>query len=319
MAWRRLRASVRGFQVRSLPVLRKVTNPTIRFPPARRAARAVSGQVGPRVRAVTGRLRTSRAPSRGRFLLESRGLQRTFQEKGNDAADAYVPHAVDRGSQRPGRRRAPRLRRLDRSSVSAGRARQAIVLLEPGPASRPQQGRSAATAAAPVVSRFRLTMPHLDTELLFDDQKITTTGVGVNREWETPPLERGRTYRVHLHRQVAAEQLHARHPQENRSVQRRRPGRRRRSVPGRPGRPRRDPVRAHAGSHRRRDDQSWPASHATMWSTSRGAATPESPSRRSRRAPGVGLESTWTWRSRGRFAEAGERGGTRRPDRDSSG
>ena len=44
------------------------------------------------------------------------------------------------------------------------------------------------------MSRFRLTMPHLDTELLFDDQKITTTGVGVNREWETPPLERGRAY-----------------------------------------------------------------------------------------------------------------------------
>ena len=68
------------------------------------------------------------------------------------------------------------------------------MLLDAWPASRPQQGRSAATAAAPVVSRFRLTMPHLDTELLFEDQKITTTGVGVNREWETPPLERGRTY-----------------------------------------------------------------------------------------------------------------------------
>ena len=82
---------------------------------------------------------------------------------------------------------------LDRSSISAGRARHAVVLLGPGSASPPQQARSgAATAAAPVVSRFRFTVPHPDAELLFDDQKITTNGM--NREWETPPLERGRTY-----------------------------------------------------------------------------------------------------------------------------
>jgi uncharacterized protein (TIGR03000 family) len=80
----------------------------------------------------------------------------------------------------------------DRSLVSAERARQAIELLDPGSASRPQQRRSAAAAAAPVVSRFRFTMPHPDTELLFGDEKITTNGM--NREWETPRLERGRTY-----------------------------------------------------------------------------------------------------------------------------
>lgn len=81
---------------------------------------------------------------------------------------------------------------LDRSSLSAERAPQAIALRHAGSALRPRQG-SAASAATQVVSRFRLTMPHPETELLFDDQKITTTGV--NREWETPPLEPGRTYR----------------------------------------------------------------------------------------------------------------------------
>jgi uncharacterized protein (TIGR03000 family) len=55
---------------------------------------------------------------------------------------------------------------LDRSSISAGRARHAVVLLGPGSASPPQQARSGAATAAN----------------------------GMNREWETPPLERGRTY-----------------------------------------------------------------------------------------------------------------------------
>ena len=80
---------------------------------------------------------------------------------------------------------------LDRSSLSAERAPQAMALRQDGSASRPRQG-SAASAASQVVSRFRLTMPHPDTELLFDNQTITTTGF--NRDWETPPLEPGRTY-----------------------------------------------------------------------------------------------------------------------------
>src|SRR5688572_1367221 len=80
---------------------------------------------------------------------------------------------------------------LERSSLSPERAPQTMALRQAGSASLPPQG----SAAAQVVSRFRLKVPHLDTELLFDDQKITTTGVGVNREWETPPLERGRRYR----------------------------------------------------------------------------------------------------------------------------
>ena len=80
---------------------------------------------------------------------------------------------------------------LDRSSLYTERAAQAMELRRAGPMSPPRQG-STASAATKVVSRFRLTMPHPDTELLFDDQKITTTGF--NREWETPPLERGRTY-----------------------------------------------------------------------------------------------------------------------------
>lgn len=78
---------------------------------------------------------------------------------------------------------------LERSSLSAERAPQAMALRQAGSASRPPQGSAAVTQ---VVSRFRLTMPHPDTELLFDDQKITTTGF--NRDWETPPLEPGRTY-----------------------------------------------------------------------------------------------------------------------------
>jgi uncharacterized protein (TIGR03000 family) len=81
---------------------------------------------------------------------------------------------------------------LHRPSLYADQAPQAMELRGVAPASQPRQGSAATTAATPVVSRFRLTMPHPDAELLFDDQKITTTGF--NRDWDTPPLERGRTY-----------------------------------------------------------------------------------------------------------------------------
>ena len=81
---------------------------------------------------------------------------------------------------------------LDRPSLYAGQAPQAAELHLAASAARPQQGKAASAAAPRVVSHFRLTMPHPDTELLLDDQKITTNGF--NREWETPPLERGRTY-----------------------------------------------------------------------------------------------------------------------------
>jgi uncharacterized protein (TIGR03000 family) len=81
---------------------------------------------------------------------------------------------------------------LDRPSMYAEPAPQAMELRRARPASPPRQGSAASAAATRVVSRFRLTMPHPDTELLFDNQKITTTGF--NRDWETPPLERGRTY-----------------------------------------------------------------------------------------------------------------------------
>jgi uncharacterized protein (TIGR03000 family) len=80
---------------------------------------------------------------------------------------------------------------LDRSALSADRAPQSMALRAAGAASRSQQG-SAASAATQVVSRFRLTLPHTDTELLLDNQKITATGI--NRDWETPSLERGRMY-----------------------------------------------------------------------------------------------------------------------------
>jgi uncharacterized protein (TIGR03000 family) len=80
---------------------------------------------------------------------------------------------------------------VEQSSVSTERTTQATASRDAGAVLPPRQGR-AATAAAPVLSRFRLTLPHPDAELLFDNQKITTTGV--NREWETSPLERGRSY-----------------------------------------------------------------------------------------------------------------------------
>ena len=81
---------------------------------------------------------------------------------------------------------------LDRSSLSADRAPRALSLRLASPALFPRQGPSAGTATT-VVSRFRLTVPHPDAELLYDAEQ-TKTPSGFNRDWVTPPLAPGRTY-----------------------------------------------------------------------------------------------------------------------------
>ena len=101
-------------------------------------------------------------------------------------------------------------------SVMAERPRGAIAFNPPLSAIPWQQGRGAAPAVS-VASRIRVTVPRPDAEVWFESELITTTGT--YREWETPLLEPDRSYEYTFHREVAAEQLHRHHPQEDRSIQ----------------------------------------------------------------------------------------------------